>query len=57
MTETTAKAKEKVESFPLTHNKVFPIKELFEAKVYKLPNQSVIAVEKASTHQERSALL
>ena len=37
-----SKAKEKVGSFPQIHHKVLPIMELFQAKVQKLPNQSVI---------------
>ena len=57
MIETMAKTKEKVGRFPLTHHKVLPIMELFQAKVHKLPNQPVIALEKArSTDLDRSAL-
>ena len=50
------KGKIKVGSFPQIHHKVLSIKELFQAKVQKIPNQSVITMEKASTHQDRSAL-
>ena len=51
------KGKEKVGSFPLIHHKVLSIMELFQAKVQKLPNYSVITMENVHTHQDRSALL
>ena len=50
------KGKRKGRKISSNQSQVLLIKELFQAKVQKLPNQSVIAVEKASTHQDRSAL-